>query len=221
LEERPGELNATQRRFLQIAYRSSERLSKLVEELLTVSRINRGTLKLVKIPFRPGHLLRAAVDMLDSVASERSIALIVDDSWPADEVVIGDEDRLEQVLSNLLSNAIKFSADGSAVFVRSEWADGQWRVEVEDSGIGIPNDELGRLFQRFYRASNAIEAQIQGTGLGLYLCKAIVEEHGGQIGISSQPGVGTTVWFTVPAGVQPAGPDSREAATAGVGTEAG
>ncbi|HXF64677.1 MAG TPA: ATP-binding protein, partial [Caldilineaceae bacterium] len=145
--------------------------------------------------------LQAAVDMLSAVALERAITFVVLDNWPAQMSIIGDRERVEQVLSNLLSNAVKFSPDGRMVIIRSDQVDGQWRVEIEDQGIGIPAAEIPSLFQRFYRASTAVENQIQGTGLGLYVCKAIVEGHQGAIGLVSQEGEGTTVWFTLPARV--------------------
>lgn len=198
LEGRPGPLTETQVRFLKIAYASAERLNRQVEEILTVSRINRGTLRLEKLPFDPSQAVSAAVDMLDSIAAERDIAIIVNDNWPQRAMVVGDRDRFDQVLANLLSNAVKFSPNGGVVEVRSDKVNEEWRLEVADHGIGIPQDELPRIFQRFYRGSNATQAQIQGTGLGLYICKAIVEGHEGRIGIQSDVGVGTKVWFSVP-----------------------
>jgi signal transduction histidine kinase len=112
--------------------------------------------------------------------------------------VFGDEERLRQVLSNLVSNAIKYAPQGGEVRVGG-WADGrQVTVYVADQGIGMPLEEQGKLFQRFYRVDSSLRRSTQGAGLGLYLCKSIVEAHGGRIWLRSEPGKGTTVFFTLP-----------------------
>jgi PAS domain S-box-containing protein len=195
---RPGPLTDVQQRFLHLANKSSERLDRLVEELLTVARINRGALVMNMLPYDPRKSLRAALDMMDGAASARSITFAVTDRWPAGEMIIGDHERVEQVLTNLLSNAIKFSPDGSTIFIRSEMRADAWRVEIQDQGIGIPEAEIPLLFQRFFRASTAVDAQIPGTGLGLYVCKAVVEGHHGTIEVTSQAGRGATVWVLLP-----------------------
>jgi signal transduction histidine kinase len=198
LNGRPGPLTEVQERFLKNSYKSSERLRSLVEELLLVSRIQRGILRLERHPFLPALAMRNVQDMVSPLASARSISLHVQDEWESEERFIADQDRLEQVMTNLISNAIKFTPDGGQVWVYSQKQDSDWRFEVQDQGIGIPAEDLPHLFRRFYRASNAVSAQIQGTGLGLYVCKAIIDEHGGQIGIESEVGVGTTAYFVVP-----------------------
>ncbi len=198
LEERPGPLNDTQRRFLSIVEESSERLEKLVEEILTVSRLQQGTLNLDIRSFSPHQTVENVQNLVLPLADEKSIALEIFDQWPPEEQFAGDQARLEQVIINLVGNAIKFTPDGGRVRVYSYRQSGSWYLRVEDTGIGIPKADISRLFQRFYRASNATESQIQGTGLGLYVCKAYVERHGGQIGLESEVGQGTTVWFTLP-----------------------
>lgn len=198
LSERPGPLTDGQRRFLGIAYSSAERLNKLVEEILTVSRLQRGALQLDIRPFAPFRTLATIIESIQSVAMSRRIELLVDNAWPADETLLGDEARLEQVLNNLLSNAIKFSPDDATVHVSAVQSSAGWEVTIRDHGIGIPQAEQSRLFTRFFRASTATEAEVQGSGLGLYVCKAIVEGHGGQIELTSAPHVGTTVRFVIP-----------------------
>jgi PAS domain S-box-containing protein len=198
LSGRPGPLTDVQERFLQNSFKSSERLRRLVEELLMVSRIQRGILRLERHPFLPVLAIRNVQDMVLPLASARSIALHVHDEWPSEECFIADQDRLEQVMTNLVSNAIKFTPEGGEVWVHSQKQAHDWRFEVRDKGIGIPKEDLPLLFRRFYRASNAVSAQIQGTGLGLYVCKAIIDQHGGQIGVESELNVGTSVWFVVP-----------------------
>ena len=198
LNEHPGVLNDLQKRFLTISYESSQRLNKLIEEILTVSRVQQGTLRLQQQPFFPHHALHAVMTMLKPLAKSKEITISVQDRWPRDIELIGDAGRIEQVLTNLIGNAIKFSPELSAVAVDSRHEQGQWYIEIRDQGIGVPKDEMARLFERFYRASNAAAAQIQGTGLGLYVCKAVVEGHGGLIGLKSEEDQGTTAWFSIP-----------------------
>jgi CheY-like chemotaxis protein len=112
--------------------------------------------------------------------------------------VLGDGDRLVQVLVNLLSNAVKFSERGSSVEITAEPREGAVEVRVMDHGRGIPADARGRLFQRFQQVEASDSRQKGGTGLGLAICKVIVEQHGGEIGVESEPGRGSTFWFRVP-----------------------
>ncbi|MEM7531097.1 MAG: PAS domain S-box protein [Chloroflexota bacterium] len=208
LSERPGPLTAHQRRFMNIVFDSSQRLNKLIEEILTVSRIQRGILRLDKGFFTPTETLSSIHEMLSSVATEKGISLALEDEWQADDTMKGDPDRLNQVLTNLIGNAIKFSPDDEVVMIRSikktahnpvtHQSSLWWRFEVQDHGIGIPASEIRQLFDRFFRASNANKAQIQGTGLGLYVCKAVIDGHHGQIGLDSVEGEGTTAWFEIP-----------------------
>lgn len=117
---------------------------------------------------------------------------------PADlPPIAADRSSLSEVLSNLIDNALKYSNDGGAVAV-SAVADGNFvKVSVSDNGIGIPTSVIGNLFHKFYRSHRSRET-VAGTGIGLYLCKAIIESHGGQIGVSSAEGQGSTFSFTVP-----------------------
>jgi signal transduction histidine kinase len=105
----------------------------------------------------------------------------------------GDVDRLTQLFDNLLSNAVKFTPDGGSVSVSAAPADAGWRVVVTDDGMGIPADEQGQLFHRFFRASNAARRGVPGAGLGLSIAHAVVQEHGGVIEVCSAVGRGTTV----------------------------
>jgi signal transduction histidine kinase len=114
-------------------------------------------------------------------------------------LVAGEVVRLAQLLDNLISNAIKFTPSGGRVSVCLDLHEGLVQVEVSDTGIGIPESERERLFERFFRSQTALERQIQGTGLGLYISKAIAEAHGGRIGVRSTEGEGTTFLVELPA----------------------
>jgi|GEM_PF-2167069 len=197
LSEGPGPLTDLQRRFLSIIESSGERLNKLVEEILTVSRIQQGTLQLAVSPLSPTALVNNIKEMMQSLAEAKSIELVVEASWPNSQLFTGDVNRLEQVLINLIGNAIKFTQEGGQVRVRSFARAGRWHFEVKDNGIGVAASDLPHLFERFFRANTATEGQIQGTGLGLYVCKAIIEQHGGEIGLDSELGQGTRSWFAI------------------------
>ena len=112
--------------------------------------------------------------------------------------MIGDADRLAQLLDNLVSNAVKFTPRDGSVEAHLDLRNGHARVQVIDSGIGIAKEELGHLFERFYRASTAVSRQVPGTGLGLYIAKAIAEAHGGSIEVESEVDGGTTFQVELP-----------------------
>ncbi|MEM7032515.1 MAG: PAS domain S-box protein [Chloroflexota bacterium] len=198
LSGRPGPLTDIQRRFLQNSYQSSERLLKLVEELLTVSRVQQGTLKLDKTLFSPDKALQSIKTMIQPLAETKSIVVQLQNDWPDDTQFYGDQGRIEQVITNLISNAIKFTPPNGEVKLCSTRTEAHWCFEVIDTGMGIPDDEIPNLFSRFFRATNAQREQVQGTGLGLYVCKAIVEEHQGTIEVESVVDQGTTVKVRLP-----------------------
>jgi PAS domain S-box-containing protein len=198
LSGRPGPLTSDQERFLKIIESSSGRLQRLIEEILTVSRVQSGNLRLEVEPFLPRTVFASVREVVDSLLARKSLSLEIEDEWPGVDRVNGDGRRIEQVLTNIVGNAAKFSPDRSAIQLKSTKTEAGWHVEVRDQGIGIAEADLPHIFERFYRAGTAKEAQIQGTGLGLYICKAIVEGHGGTIGLSSEIGKGTTVWFSIP-----------------------
>ena len=198
LTEHPGPINDIQRRFLNTVYASSQRLNRLIEEILTVSRIQRGTLRVNSEPMSPSELLATVRSDLAPSAERQRVRLHFDDAWPAGEPMIGDPHLLEQVLNNLIANAVKFSPQDSDVFVRSRLTPIGWRVEVEDHGMGVRAADLPKLFNRFVRGSNAKEAHTQGAGLGLFVSKAIVEAHGGTIYLTSREGEGTTAAYELP-----------------------
>jgi len=197
LSGQPGELTPTQREFLDISYQSSQRLLHLVEDLLAVSRIEAGRLQLSFELLRMERLVASIMEAIKPLAGNKGIALSAE--APAQLPSLeGDRNRLEQVMNNLLSNALKFTPEGGRVAISLAGEDDHIKVGVADTGVGIPPDELARLFQKFSRASNAAARAVEGTGLGLYISRAIVERHGGRIWAESEPGKGSTFWFTLP-----------------------
>ena len=184
------------RGYLSIVDRNAQRLLGLVSDLLFTARLQDGRLELEREEVDLTGLVVHAVDSARPRAEGSEIELVVE----TEEVgrVLGEEARLAQLLDNLVSNAVKFTPQGGRVTVRLSGGDGVARIEVSDTGIGIPDEERERLFERFFRSQTALERQIQGTGLGLYISKAIVEAHGGRIGVHSTEGEGTSFVVELP-----------------------
>jgi signal transduction histidine kinase len=190
------EESAEKRGHLAIIDRNSDRLLALVSDLLFAARLQYGRLELERESVDLRELVMQSVDSARPRAAAAAVELHVD----VVEVppVLGEPDRLAQLLDNLVSNAIKFTPGGGRVSVSLSANDGTVCMQVSDTGIGITDAERQRLFERFFRSQSALEAQIQGTGLGLYISKAIVEAHGGRIGVESEPGAGTTFVVELP-----------------------
>lgn len=185
----------TLREGLQVIQEESDRLNNLIDNLLDASRIQAGVLKLelgdVSIP----RLARQVAERLSTQTDKHTIEVDFPEDFP---VVLADEERLRQVLHNLVGNAIKYSPDGGVIRIGG-WSDEESvTVYVADQGIGIPPEEQSRLFDRFYRVDSSLRRKTQGAGLGLYLCKSLIEAHGGRIWLRSEPGKGTTVFFSLP-----------------------
>jgi signal transduction histidine kinase len=195
-EGEAGELTEQQQRFLSIVYRSSERLQRLVGDLLFVARLDANGLQLHFGDVDLVEVVRENVEATSALARSRTIDLVSEfDVLPP---VTADRERLGQLVTNLLSNAIKFTPEQGTVTVRTFANGGSAVLEVEDTGIGIPSGEQGRLFQRFFRSTNATERAIPGTGLGLVITKAIVEAHGGSITVRSELEEGTCFRVELP-----------------------
>jgi signal transduction histidine kinase/CHASE3 domain sensor protein len=188
-------LAGEQQGFLEVVNRNAHRLQRLVGDLLFFAQVESGQLTLESDSVE----LRALAERtLEAARPAGEAAGIVLDLDAPDAVEIrGDRARLEQLLDNLLSNAVKFTLPGGRVDVRVAAVEGEAIVEVSDTGIGIPADEVASLFRRFFRASSAMSRQIPGTGLGLAIAKAIVEAHGGTIDAESSDS-GTTFTIRLP-----------------------
>ena len=195
-DEEP-ELGPAGRRYLDVIRRSNSRLREAVEDLLLVAEIEADRLVLRPGPTDLAELASATVEaaLPAAAAQEVDLRLDVEGSLPLE----ADAARLRQVLDNLVSNAIKFTPSGGSVLLSATDDGGRMRIEVADTGIGIPHEELGQLFSRFYRASTATSRAIPGTGLGLVIARAIVEAHGGTITLVSIEDEGTRVTVELPA----------------------
>ena len=184
---------------LEIAHKNSERLVGLVNDILDIEKIESGRMEFRQDRLDAGILVGQAVEANQAYAAQHQVEYrLVPGGGTTALPVLGDADRLIQVLTNLLSNAAKFSPSGGVVDVTVEGAGGQVRIGVRDRGAGIPEAFRSRIFQRFAQADASDVRRKGGTGLGLSIAKAIVERHGGRIGFEAAEGGGTRFWFTLP-----------------------
>lgn len=184
------------RGFLDVVERNARRQLRLVGDLLTLVRIQTGRFSIEPAPVDLREVVQASVEEAMPAADRRGVRLEVEcEEIPA---FVGDAQRLGQVVGNLLSNALKFTDRGGEVKVYLRRDHTGAVIEVADTGIGIPADELERLFDRLYRATSATEREIEGLGLGLSIVKAIVEAHRGKVSVASEPGAGTLVRVELP-----------------------
>ncbi len=194
-----GELTGEQHQVLEVVDRNTRRLTSLIGDLLVLNQIESGGLKLNVTGVSMRELITHAGEELYPLVSSGAVELDID-AGPEAAIVQGDRGHLHRAVVNIVSNAIKFSHPGGVVTIRCTLDQGARRVlfTCEDNGIGIPADDQEQLFSRFYRASNATDQAIAGTGLGLSIVKQIVEDHGGELRLTSVEGEGTTVVIDLP-----------------------
>jgi signal transduction histidine kinase len=198
LEDGADEMSTVERdKYLTVVARNADRLLLLVEDLLFVAQMDGGTFSLDEADLDLAELTAEAVEAAQPLADKRRITL----RGPSQTKLplLGDRARLAQVIDNLLSNALKFTSEGGQVTVDTARSNGNVRLVVADTGVGVRPDEIGHLFERFYRTDAANARAVQGSGLGLAISKAIVEAHGGTIAVASQLGVGTSLTIELPA----------------------
>lgn len=187
--------------FLDIIGRNTDRLIRLVDDLLFLDKLDSNLMPLEFEPVNLPQLVSQAVASIRPRAESRDLELAV--RCTQGPPLQGDPQRLGQLVDNLLANAVKFTPDGGRVSVRVVPDGDGWLLEVSDTGIGVPDDEQGEIFERFFRASNARRQAMAGSGLGLAIVKRIVQAHGGSIEIMSGEGEGTTCSVTLPGAGRP------------------
>ena len=194
---RTGEINELQRDFLTTVRESTTNLQRLIDDLLEFSRMEAGQIKLKPEEIAVREVAARVIEQLEPLAEEGQLALEnrVPESLPNIEA---DPMRIEQVLTNLVSNACKFTPAGGSVTIDAQDFGNQVRIAVRDTGIGIPEEEQARIFQRFYQVEGGATRSYTGTGLGLTISKFIVEHHYGRIGVESKEGEGSTFFFMLP-----------------------
>lgn len=185
----------TARSFLKIIERESERLTRIVEDLLDLSRLERKA-PLNKELFELNALADQVTAKYDITAQKKGV--IIENNIPSGVEVYADFDWLEQVLLNLVDNAVKYSKKDEKVIINAQKKSTEVEVSIADKGMGIPYEDLPRIFERFYRVDKSRSRSLGGTGLGLAIVKHIIESHGGKISVASALGEGTTITFTLP-----------------------
>lgn len=195
-EEGEGSLNETQRRFLHHIQADSEHLLGLINDVLDLSRIEAGGLNLHTEGLSLQNVVSEAVEAIRPAAIGKSVTVHIDQV--SDISILADPLRLRQVLYNLLSNSVKFTEPGGDVAVSGELEGEFVRITVADTGVGIPEQECRRIFDKFYQVGYTTVGVRQGTGLGLTISKQLVEMQGGKIWVDSQPGEGSRFHFTLP-----------------------
>lgn len=187
-------------RFLEVVKSESERLARLINDVLDLTRIENGELHWHIDRLSLADVIRHSVSSIEPLAYDKdlSISVVLDPQLPE---LSGDKDRLVQVVTNILSNAVKFTPSGGSVRISAfpEQAPlSAVRVSISDTGVGIPEDSLHLIFEKFHRAGDGLSNSVEGTGLGLAIARQIVEHHGGSIFAKSGIAAGTTITFTLP-----------------------
>lgn len=185
------------RDFLQIIHSDADRLSKLINDLLDLARIESGKLNLMLKPWPIIPIMERAVSLLRQQAVDKSVTILTDfpDKLPS---VLVDENAIAQVLLNLIENAIKYTNDGGKIIVSAKDAGDHVLVSIKDNGIGIPQEDIPRIFERFYRVDKARSRQLGSTGLGLSIVKHILLAHNGDIHVESVVAKGSVFTFSIP-----------------------
>jgi len=198
LEQLVGPLTEKQSDLLHAAREDCERLQAMVDDILDLSRIKAGEVEMHRRPTSVAALVHSAMEAHRAAAELQKVRLCASIA-DGDDQVMADPERLGLVFSNLISNAIRHTPSGGAIDVRVQPNNGLIRFEVADTGEGIPQEHQRHIFERYYRVPGS---NSKGAGLGLSIAKEMVEAHGGEIGVESEPGRGSTFWFTVPKFVQ-------------------
>ena len=197
LSGRLGEMGDKQLEYLKIVTENTKRMTELVSDLLIVARLEQGRLLFKKSEFSLVKLAEEIVAKYRIYAAAANIELGVEskESLP---LAIADPSQIKSVIENFLDNAIRYTKGGGRVNIRMREKDKNIIFEMEDNGVGIPLEDQKHIFQKFFRSTNALKRQTEGSGLGLHIARSIIEKSRGKIGFSSQEGKGSTFWFTLP-----------------------
>jgi len=195
-----GKLGKTDRQqfeYFVILRENIVRMNELIKDLLMVSRIQTQTLFFSEKEFSLVELVQDLIEEFKIIAQASNVNLIFDRPQNI-PLVFADQFKIRQVVQNLLDNAIRYTQNKGEVKINIESQNNRVYLEIQDNGVGIPKDDQKHIFQRFFRADNAMKYQTQGSGLGLYIAKSIIDKSGGKIGFTSRQDQGSTFWFTIP-----------------------
>ncbi|MDA1337430.1 MAG: HAMP domain-containing sensor histidine kinase [bacterium] len=198
MEGDAGPVSKEQKELLQKAAESTDRMLRLVNDLLNVAKIEEGRYLKKLTLSRIDDIVKGMVQSYQDLAKRKRVTLLLKDVKGVIPEVVMDEEKMRLVVQNLLENALHYTRKEGKVMVRIEQNAKEIQVSIEDTGIGIPKEQEGRIFEKFFRAANAQKEEVDGSGLGLYLARNIVEAHGGKIWFKSKEGKGTTFVFSLP-----------------------
>jgi len=194
---RLGKVDEKQFEYFKILQENSNRMGELVADLLTVSRIEQGSLPFQKTEFFLEELTKDIIAGFKYLAEASNVEVKLEAANPLPKV-LADPARVKLVMENLLDNAIRYIKKSGEVKIKIAPAGKFLLFEIKDTGVGIPKEDQRHLFQKFFRSSNVLKHQTQGSGLGLYIAKSIIERSGGKMGFQSLENKGSTFWFTLP-----------------------
>jgi signal transduction histidine kinase len=200
LEGDAGPLTEDQRTLVRKGYNSNERMIALINDLLTVSRIEEGKLRYELMPLQAENLIESVLMDFEGLQKERNVSIVFKRMPQPTAKISVDPEKMRAVFQNLIDNAVKYTPSGKQVTVTVlQKNPEEVEISVKDSGIGISVADQGRIFSRFFRGKNAMKLETDGSGLGLFIVKSIVMKHGGRIWFESKENEGTTFYVALPA----------------------
>ena len=197
LEGDLGLITKEQKEFLEKTYKSNERMISLINDLLNVTRIEEGRYISQLLFYDISDITQSVIDLSKEEIKKKNIKIEFKKPEAVPKVLM-DQEKIKLVIENFIDNAIKYTFPGGKVTVEVIRGTNEIEVRVKDTGVGVPKDQQSRVFTRFFRGSNVVRLDTEGSGLGLFLAKNIIEAHGGKIGFESESGKGSTFYFTLP-----------------------
>lgn len=193
-----GKLTGRQREFLGEIYKSNERMIRLVNDLLIVSKITQKNFRLSPHLFIFEQMAASIIKEVKPITQSAQITVVSKFDPSLRTCVHADEDKIRQVIRILIDNAVRYMVDGGLIIIRVDRKNHSVIFEIQDTGVGIPSSERGKIFQQFFRGSNIVRMRTEGTGLGLFISRAIMAASGGSISFTSQEGKGSTFRVALP-----------------------
>ena len=198
LDEDLGKITSEQREFIQKTYASNERMIALINDLLSVTRIEEGRYLYRPVLSDIEAIIRFVINSYKEEAAKRNISLKIKKTKEKLPKILLDVEKIKLAVQNIVDNAIKYTSSGGKVTATLKYDKKEVTVSIEDTGVGVPKDQQERIFTKFFRGVNVIRMETDGSGLGLFIAKNIIEAHGGRIWFKSKENEGTTFWFSLP-----------------------